>query len=171
MIIVRQCTWVWDLHRHAWLQMASVVFLSNITIHCSSLSSLTPPTTGYFSEDKHFQKHPSETIYNSLLRTVKTHGEGETDTIHFTHYGGTLVTLQDKALLSFSKTKDTIVLSHKAERICNNLLILGCGLMWNCRLLKIKSVRRSKFQLIYSILQLYYCLLSCLLQYVVAIID
>lgn len=48
-----QCMWVWGLLRHAWLQMASVVFLSNIHIHCSPpLSSLMPPTTGYFSEDE-----------------------------------------------------------------------------------------------------------------------
>lgn len=31
-----------------------VVFLSNIHIHCSCLSSLMPPTSDYFSEDEHF---------------------------------------------------------------------------------------------------------------------
>lgn len=86
-----QCMWVWGLLRHAWLQMASVVFLSNIHIHCSSLSSLMPPTTGYFSEDKHFTpKSIHLKQFTTLTATIpvltgKHPVKGETATVPFTH--------------------------------------------------------------------------------------
>lgn len=71
---VRQCMWVWDLQWDAWLRMASVVFLSNIHIHCSSLSSLMPPTTGYFSEDKHFTLKAS--IFQAVYTCTKYYNTG-----------------------------------------------------------------------------------------------
>lgn len=83
-----------------------------------SLSSLIPPTSGYFSEDGHFTVKASRTIcncywYNRGLDR-KTPGKGDADTIHYTHCEGAVWPWSPVLDSTFSRTMDTIVLlPHK----------------------------------------------------------
>lgn len=93
-----------------------------------SLSSLIPPTSGYFSEDGHFTVKASRTIcncywYNRGLDR-KTPGKGDADTIT-----RTVKELFDLGAQwwtpHFQEQWTLLYSSHINEWICNNLLIFG----------------------------------------------
>lgn len=130
-----QCVWVWGLQRHARLRLNSVAFLSNMHIHCSSLSSLMPPTTGYFSGDQH--STPNASISDTLQLSLQQRWFRQVNTKKRVRRRPSTLRTQEELLWpccpildsTLSRTMDSIVLPHIAEWICNNLLILGCRSM------------------------------------------